>query len=73
MKPQDILFIAVFIPLLLRRDPRLLAGFGLLCLILAVPLFAAWTFFTAERLTWYAGASFLASSAIFLRVPYKVQ
>lgn len=59
MKPQDIVFFIVFAALLAFRKPIYFVFVGLLCLLLAVPLFATWTFFTAERLTWYAAACFI--------------
>lgn len=61
MKIQDILFIISFFILVLVRKPRASALIGILCLVIAIPLFAKWVFFTAERLTWYAGAFFLLS------------
>jgi hypothetical protein len=60
MKPQDIGFFLIFIALLLVKKPRLLLIAGLVCWILAIPLFATWTFFTGERLTWYGAAFILA-------------
>lgn len=61
MKPQDIIFFIIFFSLIIKRDPRLSAGVGIAALILSIPLFSFWIFFTAERLTWYAGAFFLLS------------
>lgn len=58
MKPQDILFFFAMGALLAMRKPRLFVWAGLGCLIVSMPLFATWTFFTAERLTWYAAAFF---------------
>ncbi len=59
MKPQDIAFICVLAVLIGLRRPILFVWAGLGSLLLAVPLFARWVFFTAERLTWYAAAFFL--------------
>ncbi len=59
MKPQDIVFFLVLAILIYKRSSRLCTIAGLLCLIVAIPLFAKWVFFTAERLTWYAAALFL--------------
>lgn len=73
MKIQDLVFFAVFTGLLYRRDARLFAAAGLVMLIVSIPLFAAWIFFTAERLTWYAAACFVASVIISLRTARKVQ
>lgn len=67
MKVQDFLFIVVLLFLTYKNNPKwaVLAGLGLLAL--SIPLFATWTFFTAERLTWYAAAFFLLSILIYLR------
>jgi hypothetical protein len=59
MKPQDIIFFIVLAFLVYARNTKYAAIAGLLCLILAIPLFAFWIFFTAERLTWYSAAFFL--------------
>ena len=59
MKPQDIVFFLTFGALLAIRKPQLFVFAGLGSLALAIPLFATWTFFTAERLTWYAAAFFM--------------
>lgn len=56
MKPQDIAFILSLAPLYLVKRPVLFVWAGLVSLLLAIPLFASWVFFTAERLTWYAAA-----------------
>ena len=73
MKPQDIGFIVVLTVLLFLRRPTYFVWVGLGCLVLAIPLFATWTFFTAERLTWYAAAFFLTFILISLLWPRKVQ
>lgn len=57
MKPQDILFFLVYVALFFVGRPRLFIWMGLTCLVAAIPLFITWTFFTAERLTWYAALS----------------
>ena len=59
MKIQDISFGIVLVLLLLVHKPRLLVVTGLSCLVLAMPLFYFHVFFTAERLTWYAGGLFV--------------
>lgn len=66
MKPQDIIFVIVFLLLLAIRKPRFLVAVGLLCLIFAIPLFAFWIFFTAQRLTYYAAVFFLAAVILHL-------
>lgn len=73
MKPQDIIFIVSLLVLLTLRRPVLFVWAGLGALILAIPFFATWTFFTAERLTWYAAAFFLTFVVISLLFPRKVQ
>jgi hypothetical protein len=67
MKPQDILFIIVLLVVLLfKRNPKYFVVGGLVCLVLAMPLFHFWVFFTAERLVWYGAAFLLAAILIFL-------
>ncbi len=73
MKPQDIAFFVLFVFLIILRRPVLFVWVGLGCLVLAIPLFATWTFFTAERLTWYAAAFFLTFILISLLKPHRVQ
>lgn len=58
MKIQDLIFVAILILVLWRRNPTLAAKLGIFCLVLAIPLFGFQIFFTAERLTWYAAAIF---------------
>ncbi len=58
MKFQDILFFVLLVFLLLRRKSHFFVMAGLACLALSIPLFYFWIFFTAERLTWYAGTFF---------------
>ena len=65
MKPQDILFFIIIASLLLlKRNPKYFISLGLVCLLLSMPFFERWIFFTAQRLVWY-GAAFLVI-AIFL-------
>ena len=59
MKIQDIVFVLLFLFVLWRGDSRLSTIISLFCLLLAIPLFKFWIFFTAERLTWYAAAFLL--------------
>lgn len=72
MKIQDIVFFIILGILLFIKIPRWFVYAGLICLIIAMPLFASWIFFTAERLTWYAGAFFLAA-VLFNAVPGRKQ
>lgn len=64
MKPQDILFFIVFVGLAIFRKPRWFVYAGLGSLVLSMPLFGFWIFFTAQRLTWYA-AAFFAGALFF--------
>lgn len=66
MKIQDVFFFIVFAFLIWKRDPRWSVVAGLISLIVAIPLFATWTFFTAEHLTWYAAAFLLLSVVFYL-------
>lgn len=59
MKIQDIGFIIAIAILLCIRKPKLFVYAGFVSLVLAIPLFAKWVFFTAERLTWYSAGFFL--------------
>ena len=59
MKIQDLAFILLFLFVAWRKSDRLAVVFGILCLLLAIPLFKFWIFFTAERLTWYAAVFFI--------------
>ncbi len=66
IKPQDIVFVLVLGFLIYKRVPKLLIGAGLISLIISIPLFAKWIFFTAERLTWYSMAFFLVAVILLL-------
>lgn len=66
MKPQDIIFFIVLLILLYKQDAKYFAAVGIVSILISIPLFAYWIFFTAERLTWYAAAFFLCS--IILRL-----
>ncbi|MBI5619666.1 hypothetical protein HY950_01775 [Candidatus Gottesmanbacteria bacterium] len=73
MKIQDSIFIAVLAILLLLRKPKWFAVAGVASLIVSIPLFTVWIFFTAQRLIWYAAAFFFLSLLFSLRRPGKVQ
>ena len=73
MKVQDIGFLSAFILILAIRNPRVCALAGIACLVVAIPLFATWTFFTAERLTWYAGAFIALGAVLSFKAARKVQ
>ncbi|MBI4091603.1 MAG: hypothetical protein HY427_00120 [Candidatus Levybacteria bacterium] len=66
MKIQDVVFIIIASFLIYKQNPRWLVAAGLLFLILSFPLFSFWIFYTAQRLTYYAAAFFLAAIIIYL-------
>lgn len=68
MKPQDIIFFITLAYILWRKKPRILVFAAVISLALSIPLFATWTFFTAERLTWYA-VGYLASYLVLSYLP----
>jgi uncharacterized membrane protein YobD (UPF0266 family) len=67
MKVQDVLFFLILGFFIYKRNPQWAAGTGLFFLLLAMPLFAKWIFFTAERLVWYAAGLFLLSIFIYAK------
>ena len=67
MKFQDILFLVVLFIVILKKDSRLSALAGITCLVLSIPLFALWVFFTAEHLVWFSGAFFLLSIILMFK------
>jgi len=64
MKFQDIIFFIILLFFIYKCNSRWAAIAGMSCLILAIPLFAKWVFFTAERLTLYGAGFFLLSIII---------
>lgn len=66
MKPQDLAFIVVILILLYKHNPRYFVIAGLSMFAAAIPLFAKWIFFTAERLTWYGSLCMLIAVLLFL-------
>ena len=66
MKPQDVLFFIVLFALLFVKKPKAFVVAGLLCIVLSIPFFSFWVFFTAERLIWYAAGFLLVAIAFFL-------
>ncbi|OIP58231.1 MAG: hypothetical protein COX79_02245 [Candidatus Levybacteria bacterium CG_4_10_14_0_2_um_filter_36_16] len=67
MKIQDILFLITLLVLIYKKDSRILIVAGILCLLLALPFFSFWIFFTAQRLVYYAAGFFLLA-VLFLLV-----
>lgn len=66
VKIQDLVFIIVLTALFWCKTPRYFVWAGLISLILAIPLFTKWIFFTAERLTWYAACFFVIAILFYL-------
>ena len=64
MKIQDLGFLFIFLVVGWTKNDRIATLAGLLCLFLAMPLFAFWVFFTAQRLVIYAAAFFLLSTIL---------
>jgi hypothetical protein len=67
MKPQDVGFILLLIVLSIWHRSKIFFFVGLLCFLIAIPLFQYRIFFTAERLTWY-GAAYILLATILLAV-----
>lgn len=67
MKLQDIIFLVIFVVLLLKRDSRWATLAGIICLLLSIPLFAFWIFFTAQHLVWYSAAFFFLSIVLLIK------
>lgn len=65
MKFQDIIFFVIVAFFVYTHNSKWAIIAGLFCLFLAIPLFAFWVFFTAERLTWYAAGFFLLAIVSF--------
>jgi hypothetical protein len=59
MKIQDIIFLLLLFFLAFKRNHYWSITLGLACFFLAIPLFAKWIFFTAERLIAYGGGFIL--------------
>jgi hypothetical protein len=66
MKPQDIIFLILLLFFLYKRKPQWLVAAGLSLLILSMPLFHFWIFFTASRFVYYAFLLFLISAILLL-------
>ncbi len=66
MKPQDIVFLLAFAILIWKRRTDWMVIVGILCLVVSMPLFATWIFFTAQRLVVYAFVLFITAVIIML-------
>lgn len=64
LKPQDLLFLLAITILFMKREPKFFVWAGLISLLLSIPLFSQWVFFTAQRLSWYASAFFLIATLL---------
>lgn len=67
MKPQDILFILILTILIWKRKSKYFTLAGLFFLILSIPFFNFWIFFTAERLVLYAFTLLLIATTIMIK------
>lgn len=65
MKPQDILFLLILLTILWKRNPIYAVIVALLCLIISMPLFQLWVFYTAERLVMYGAGFLLLAMVLF--------
>lgn len=66
MKAQDIFFLVVLLLTIAINKPKLLVWTGLICLVVSVPLFSFWIFFTAQRLVYYAAGFILVATLLYL-------
>jgi hypothetical protein len=71
MKIQDIIFLLVLLLLIYKQNPRWMVISGLISLVISIPLFSFWIFFTAQRLTWYAGGFFLLAIIFYLFIKHE--
>lgn len=65
MKPQDILFIFLLAILIYKKSPKLFVGAALICLLISMPLFQFWIFFSAQRLVAYSFVFLLIAVVFF--------
>ncbi len=75
MKPQDLLFllgIMVCLAFYIETKKNYLTHLGMICFVLAIPLFAKWIFFTAERLVSY-GLAFILIAVIVEMIKLKYE
>lgn len=70
IKPQDIIFLLSFLPLLFLKSPKLFVYAALICFILAAPLFGMFIFFTAQRLVWY-GLAYITLAVVLNVIKYR--
>ena len=66
MKIQDLFFVIILAVLLYKKNLKLIILSGILFLVLAIPLFGFWIFFTAQRLVYFAALFFLIAALFVL-------
>lgn len=66
MKPQDLIFLSIMLLLLFSKNHKIFAALAIGLLIIAIPLFEFWKFFTAERMVLYSVIC-IVISVIFLQ------
>jgi hypothetical protein len=59
LKIQDIIYLLFLIFVFINKKYNYLVSSGLVMLIIAIPLYYFWIFFTAQRLVMYAAFNFL--------------
>lgn len=64
-------FVILLMILLFARKSRLFIYAGLLSLLIAIPLFYKWIFFTADRLVWYSVVFFCIATILLYRQERK--
>jgi hypothetical protein len=67
MKLQDVILVLIGCALLVKRDARVCFMAGLACILISIPFFASWVFFTGQRLLWYAAVYFMSGIIFSLR------
>jgi len=72
MKIQDIIFLILFVILLFKHKENSFVALGLLCFLLAMPLFYLYIFFTAERLVYY-GAVLVLVEILFKFIQFGIK
>lgn len=66
IKPQDLVFLIILGVLVYKRNPKYFALAGISSIIISIPLFYKWIFFTAERLIIYAFIFLLIATVLNL-------
>jgi len=66
MSIQDLFFIAILAVLLIKQRYEWLVVAGLACVVISIPLFYFWIFFTAQKLIYYSAAFFLVAAILFI-------